>query len=66
MMSNNDDVIDKTQLVAVIFVNGMKDVLFKEALEHAYVGRGYFCAHGSCHGKKGKKVKKGIDCVVRS
>ena len=48
MMPQVDDVIDESQLVAAIFVNGMKEVLFKEALEHVYVGRGYLCAHGSC------------------
>ena len=34
--------------MAAIFVNGMKEILFKESLEHVYVGRGYLCAHGSC------------------
>ena len=36
--------------MAAIFVNGMKEILFKEALEHVYmyVERGYLRAHGSC------------------
>ena len=34
--------------MAAIFVNGMKEVLFKDALEHVNVGRGYLSAHGSC------------------
>ena len=34
--------------MAALFVNGMREVLFKEALERVYVGRGYLCAHGSC------------------